>query len=106
MSTLLARKEEVQQVVTKEAASDFREAALTDLKIRNEEEQDKARELIGKIASWLLEKTKTGTIPRTVTKAIKAYIAEIDRVLSEQLSEILHHPEFQALEGTWRGLHY
>ena len=33
-------------------------------------------------------------------------IAQIDRVLSAQVSEILHHPEFQQLEGTWRGLRY
>jgi type VI secretion system protein ImpC len=33
-------------------------------------------------------------------------IVEIDRVLSAQVAEILHHREFQRLEATWRGLHY
>jgi type VI secretion system protein ImpC len=33
-------------------------------------------------------------------------INEIDRMLSAQLNEVLHHPDFQRLEGTWRGLHY
>jgi type VI secretion system protein ImpC len=33
-------------------------------------------------------------------------MAVIDRVLSAQLAEILHHPEFQRLEAAWRGLHY
>ena len=31
---------------------------------------------------------------------------EIDQLISEQLNEILHHPEFQKLEASWRGLHY
>lgn len=31
-------------------------------------------------------------------------IAEIDRKISRQMDEILHHPEFQELESTWRGL--
>lgn len=37
---------------------------------------------------------------------LNARIAEIDRLLSLQLSEVMHHPEFQKLEGTWRGLKY
>jgi type VI secretion system protein ImpC len=37
---------------------------------------------------------------------INARIAQIDHLLSIQLNEILHHPAFQKLEGTWRGLKY
>ena len=33
-------------------------------------------------------------------------IAEIDRKLSEQINLIMHHEDFKALEGTWRGLHH
>ena len=33
-------------------------------------------------------------------------IAEIDRKLSEQINAIIHHEDFQQLEGAWRGLHY
>jgi type VI secretion system protein ImpC len=39
-------------------------------------------------------------------KTIEAIIAEIDRKLSEQINLILHHDDFKALEGSWRGLHY
>jgi type VI secretion system protein ImpC len=39
-----------------------------------------------------------------VTRAINERIAAIDSLLSAQLNEILHHEEFQALEGAWRGL--
>ena len=37
---------------------------------------------------------------------INARIADIDALLSKQLNEIMHHAEFQELEGSWRGLHY
>ena len=36
---------------------------------------------------------------------IQYRIAEIDDILSQQLSAIMHHPELQRLESTWRGLH-
>jgi type VI secretion system protein ImpC len=41
-----------------------------------------------------------------VTETINAMVAEIDRKLSQQISQILHNEEFQKLEGAWRGLHY
>ncbi len=37
---------------------------------------------------------------------INARIAQIDHLLSIQLNEILHHPAYQKLEGSWRGLKY
>lgn len=37
---------------------------------------------------------------------VDAMVQAIDAKLSEQMNAILHHPEFQALESAWRGLHY
>ena len=37
-------------------------------------------------------------------RAIETMIAAIDRAMTELLNHILHHPEFQQLEATWRGL--
>lgn len=37
---------------------------------------------------------------------IEAMIAEIDSKLSLQVNEIIHHPDFQKLEGSWRGLRH
>src|SRR6185312_2041424 len=37
---------------------------------------------------------------------INARIAQIDDLISTQLNEVMHHPDFQRLEGTWRGLKY
>ena len=43
------------------------------------------------------------TTRRTET-ALSLRIAELDRLVSIQLNEILHHPDFQTLEASWRGL--
>jgi type VI secretion system protein ImpC len=45
-------------------------------------------------------------VSKDVETNIKYWISEIDKKLSAQLNEIMHHPDFQKLEGTWRGLHY
>jgi type VI secretion system protein ImpC len=37
---------------------------------------------------------------------ISQRIAEIDRLVSAQVAEIMHHPPFQRLEASWRGLRY
>lgn len=35
---------------------------------------------------------------------VDTLIAELDRRMAAQLDEILHHPQFQALEAAWRGV--
>lgn len=37
---------------------------------------------------------------------IDSKIDEIDRLISAQMDEIIHHKDFQKLEASWRGLHY
>jgi type VI secretion system protein ImpC len=37
---------------------------------------------------------------------IEALVTNLDSKIAEQLNLILHHDDFQRLEGTWRGLHY
>ncbi len=39
-------------------------------------------------------------------KTIQSIIASLDEKISEQLNLVLHQPDFQKLEGAWRGLHY
>jgi type VI secretion system protein ImpC len=46
------------------------------------------------------------TMSKNMDLAINSRIAEIDRLLSAQVNEIMHHEDFQKLEGSWRGLHY
>ena len=49
---------------------------------------------------------QTALIGKDVTKSINAMIAAIDEKLTAQINLILHNPDFQKLEGAWRGLHY
>ena len=44
------------------------------------------------------------TISRDTEAMINARIAQIDHLVSIQLNEVLHHPDFQKLEASWRGL--
>jgi type VI secretion system protein ImpC len=48
----------------------------------------------------------TQLISSDVVQSITAMIAQIDKKMSEQINTIMHVPEFQQLEGAWRGLHY
>ncbi len=43
---------------------------------------------------------------RTVARRIQADIAKIDDLLNRQTNQILHHPDFQKLEASWRGVEY
>ncbi|MBX3305074.1 MAG: type VI secretion system contractile sheath large subunit [Nitrospira sp.] len=45
-------------------------------------------------------------IKKNLRLTIQDRIAALDALISTQLSAILHAPEFQQLEKTWRGLHY
>jgi type VI secretion system protein ImpC len=67
-------------------------------------QRERGKDLIRKFVAEVLE---GAIVVRPDTESmLNARIAEIDRLLSLQLSEVMHHPEFQKLEGTWRGLKY
>ncbi len=46
------------------------------------------------------------TWDKNVTRTISKGIEVIDAAISKQLAAIMHHPDFQKLEGTWRGFQY
>ena len=48
----------------------------------------------------------TRLISSDAIESIEAIIAAIDKKLTDQINLILHHEDFQKLEGAWRGLHY
>lgn len=48
----------------------------------------------------------TARKPVMATLAIDQRVADIDNLLSVQLRAIMHAPNFQALEATWRGMFY
>jgi hypothetical protein len=69
---------------------------------------DEAKEAVERAVRTLAEQalSQTKLISTDVVKSIEAMIAAIDQKLTEQINLILHHADFQKLEGAWRGLHY
>ena len=69
---------------------------------------DHAREAINSAVRTLAEQAlaETTLISEDAVSSIEAIIAEIDMKLSEQINLIMHHEDFQALEGSWRGMHH
>jgi type VI secretion system protein ImpC len=67
-----------------------------------------ARERGRGLVKQFVEEVLQGTITiKPDTEAmLNSRIAEIDRLISRQLNEIMHHAELQKLEATWRGLKY
>jgi type VI secretion system protein ImpC len=60
----------------------------------------------GAVAELINRIGKEAEVHRVGGALIDSYISEIDKVLGAQMDEILHHKDFQELEGTWRGLHF
>jgi type VI secretion system protein ImpC len=67
-------------------------------------ERERGRDLIKRFVSEVLEGTIT--VSADTESMINARIAQLDRLVSRQLNEIMHAPDFQKLEATWRGLKY
>src|SRR5689334_1728766 len=75
-----------------------------EFKPKSDEAKGAVEQAVRTLAEQALSQTEL--IGTDVVKSIEAIIAELDRKLSEQVNLILHHPDFQQLEGAWRGLNY
>jgi type VI secretion system protein ImpC len=67
-------------------------------------ERSRAQELLATLAEEALKGTVTWSKNLTVT--FREAIAGLDRVISKQLSAIMHAEPFTKLEGSWRGLNH
>ena len=67
---------------------------------------DRAREAVQTAVQTLAAEAleQTALISDDAVKTIESMVAEIDQKLSEQINLIMHHEDFQQIEGTWRGL--
>ena len=66
--------------------------------------RERGKSLVKEFISQVLEGEVA--VSKDVEAMINARVAQIDHLLSIQLNEVLHHPQFQKLESTWRGLKY
>jgi len=84
--------------------SEFDSLLTKEFKPKSDRQKDAIETAVKTLAEQAL--AETAVISDDAMKTIESIIAEIDRKLSEQVNLILHHADFQKLEGSWRGLHY
>src|SRR6204780_3907106 len=64
----------------------------------------RGKDLVKEFVAQVLDGSMT--VSKDAETMINQRIAQIDHLLSIQVNEILHHPTFQKLEASWRGLKY
>jgi len=64
----------------------------------------RARDIISELAREVMNGTVV--VSDNLSRTLDARVAELDAMISEQLSVVMHADEFKALESSWRGLHY
>ncbi|MBX5230606.1 type VI secretion system contractile sheath large subunit [Rhizobium sp. NLR9b] len=79
-------------------------ALQREFKPRSDQSRKAVKNAIRTLAHQALRHTPL--ICDDAVKTIQSIIASIDEKLSQQVNEILHHPDFQDLESAWRGLHH
>lgn len=84
--------------------NEFSALLKKEFKPKTEEAKSAVEQAVRTLAAQAL--TQTRLISSDVVKSIESIIAELDKKLSEQVNLILHHEDFQKLEGAWRGLHH
>lgn len=68
------------------------------------ERQTAITESVKTLGEWAVR--HSNVLTEDAVTSIRALISEIDQMLSAQINEVLHCPEFQTLERSWRGLHF
>ncbi|MFO1029580.1 MAG: type VI secretion system contractile sheath large subunit [Planctomycetota bacterium] len=91
------------QPVAKEV-DDFTKLLRKEIKPKSKAAEDAVSVAVTTLAQEALKHTKV--VSADSLKTIDSIIAAIDKKLTEQINHILHHADFQQLEGAWRGLHH
>lgn len=84
--------------------SDFSALLQREFKPQSDQAKSAIESAVKTLAAQVLE--KTSLVSDDALASITAIIAAIDKKLTEQVNEIIHHEDFQQLESAWRGLHY
>ena len=103
-------EKETQQAEAAETAEVQQEVGLLDQIIDEgkmaiqENQRGMAKDLISEFVGQIMEGVMV--VSKDTEAMINARISQIDKLLSDQLNEIMHHEDFQKLEASWRGLQY
>jgi len=98
-----AQLEEQAEVSTLEMG-DFSALLEKEFKPKSDHAKSAVQDAVTTLAEQALQ--DTNLLQSDVLGSIEAMIAEIDKKLTEQVNLILHHDDFQEVEGAWRGLSY
>ena len=102
--------ETTEQAVAEGAVETQEELGLLDAIIdegrigRDDEQRDQSRRQIATLVDEVMQGQMS--VSKDIEATINARIADIDALITQQLNAIMHAPEFQQLEGSWRGLSY
>ncbi|MCC6419896.1 MAG: type VI secretion system contractile sheath large subunit [Gemmataceae bacterium] len=89
---------------TEDAGSKWLEDAIKTTRPRTDQESQRTRNYLEEYVRHLIQPGMV--VSKDAEANIKYWIKEIDKKLTDQLNAVMHHEDFQKLEGTWRGLHY
>ena len=84
--------------------TEFSSLLKKEFKPKSKQKQEAVENAVQTLAEQVLK--DTAVISDDAVRTIESIVAEIDKKLTEQVNQILHHEDFQQLEGSWRGMHY
>jgi type VI secretion system protein ImpC len=89
-----------------QAAAEAQQGVTLDdiLEVMPAPSKERSKELTKELLEWASKGVVS--FDKDVIRTVKKMIGHIDEAMSKQLSAIMHAPEFQKLEGSWRGLHH
>lgn len=93
-----------QAVITEEAGGLLDRIVAESRVAKSQVEHARAKDIIGELAKEVMQGTVV--VSDNLSATLDARVAELDKIISDQLSAIIHMPEFQQLESTWQGLWY
>lgn len=85
-------------------SSDFENLLKKEFRPKSDQAKTAVEQAVKTLAQQAL--ANTALVSDDALRTIESIVAQIDQKLTEQVNEILHHPDFQQLESAWRGLHY
>ena len=75
-----------------------------EFKPRTDRAREQVQSAVETLAGYVLK--DVNLVSSDAVRTIEAIKAEIDKKLSQQVNQILHHEDYQKIESSWRGLHH
>jgi type VI secretion system protein ImpC len=97
------KKDVEQRVKSGKTGGELANAVSKGKLVRDDSQKEFAADLISEFVNQV---TTNKVVSNDSIAFIQKRISEIDLLVSAQLNEVLHQPDFLTLEGSWRGLHY